>query len=49
MKDHIFRSYDIRGTFDVDFREEDVEKLGYAMALFLRKETAKNYCRTRHT
>ena len=38
MKDHIFRAYDIRGIVDIDFREEDVEQLGYAFANMFQPE-----------
>ena len=37
MKEHIFRAYDIRGIVDIDFREEEIESLGYAIARFLEE------------
>ena len=49
MKDHIFRAYDIRGVVDVDFREEDVEQLGFAIALFLEKRNCKEIVVARDT
>ena len=49
MKDHIFRAYDIRGVVDVDFREEDVEKLGFAIALFLEERNCKEIVVARDT
>jgi phosphomannomutase / phosphoglucomutase len=49
MKDHIFRAYDIRGVVGVDFREDDVEKLGFALAVFLEERGCKEITVARDT
>ena len=41
LKDHIFREYDIRGTYPEELNEETVTLLGKALGTYYRKNNAK--------
>ncbi|RLB08946.1 MAG: hypothetical protein DRG27_05030, partial [Deltaproteobacteria bacterium] len=41
LKDHIFREYDIRGTYPDELNEETVTLLGKALGTYYRKNNAK--------